>query len=77
MTLVSRALHISCLYDMRTLRLVRLLKLHQLARVVLLRNRVTSWPRMTLDAAGLHRASTIDLAADLCVSPEICDAVAS
>ena len=78
MVLVPCALCVTRLCDMCALSLIRLLKLHQLARVVLLRDRVASWPRMTLDAAGLvYVASSIDLAADLCIPPKIGDTIAS
>lgn len=78
MVLVPCALCVTSLHDVRALSLIRLLKLHQLARVVLLRDRVASWPRVALDAAGLvNRASSINLAADLCIPPKIGDAIAS
>lgn len=73
--LVSGTLRIASRLSLCWLASVLLLGLHQLARVVLLGDRVAGGPCLALDAAWLHRVG-LDLAADLCMTPKVCDAVA-
>lgn len=72
--LVSGTLRVARRLSLDWLAGVLLLGLHQLTGVVLLGDRVPCGPCLALHAAWLHRVG-LDLAADVCMTPEVCDAV--